>query len=73
LTENGCIVLKDNHASGPKRDFDETDYSWTRTKSEYLSLFERAGLEIVLDRKQKNFPKGMYEVRMYALKPLNES
>jgi len=68
LTENGCIILKDNHSSGQTRDFDDTDYSWTRTKSEYLSLFEQAGLNIVSDKKQNNFPKDMYQVRMYALK-----
>ncbi|KAI6191928.1 Methyltransferase [Aphelenchoides bicaudatus] len=69
LTENGLIVIKENHASGDKRDFDETDHSWTRTKDEHLELFEQAGLKIVCDRKQKNFPKGMYLVRMYGLKP----
>jgi protein N-terminal methyltransferase len=69
LKVDGLIVLKDNHASGNTRDFDETDSSWTRTKDEYLSLFEQAGLKIVSDRKQTNFPKGMYMVRMYGLKP----
>jgi protein N-terminal methyltransferase len=69
LTNNGCIIVKENHASGEEKDFDVEDYSWTRTGSEYQSLFEQAGLQVVYEKKQKNFPRGMYEVRMYALKP----
>jgi hypothetical protein len=72
LTKNGCIVLKENHASGTKRDFDEIDFSWTRTKAEFLSLFEEAGLDVVYEQKQQNFPKGMYQVYMYALKPVKD-
>lgn len=69
LRENGVIVVKENHASGNKRDFDTEDHSWTRIKSEFVDLFDKANLEIVLEKKQKNFPKGMYDVFMYALKP----
>lgn len=69
LTENGIIVVKENHASGKVRDFDETDHSWTRTKAEFLDMFKCAGLTVVSDRKQTNFPKSMYEVRTYGLKP----
>lgn len=33
-------------------------------------LFERAGLALVLTEKQKDFPKDLFEVRMYACKPM---
>ncbi|KAI6205207.1 Methyltransferase [Aphelenchoides besseyi] len=46
LTPNGCIVVKENHASGDKRDFDSKDNSWTRTKPEFKKVFDDAGLEI---------------------------
>ena len=72
LTRNGCIILKENHSSSASRDFDSEDYSWTRTHSEFLSLFEEARLDIVYEKKQQNFPKGMLEVRMYALKPMKD-
>ncbi|KAI6173633.1 RING-type domain-containing protein [Aphelenchoides besseyi] len=49
LTPNGCIVVKENHASGDTRDFDSDDNSWTRTKAEFKKVFDDAGLEIVAE------------------------
>ncbi|CAD5233917.1 unnamed protein product [Bursaphelenchus xylophilus] len=69
IKPNGIIVVKENLTSSSTRDFDSEDHSWTRTKEEFLQLFEDADLDIIMDRKQRNFPKGMYEVRMWALKP----
>ncbi|KAI6226451.1 hypothetical protein M3Y99_01295800 [Aphelenchoides fujianensis] len=68
LTPNGCIVLKDNHASGDKRDFDSEDHSWTRTREEFERMFEDARLEVVSVKKQTNFPKGMPGRMITALK-----
>jgi hypothetical protein len=34
-----------------------------------LELFDRAGLEVVASAKQRNFPKELFEVRQYALRP----
>uniref|UniRef100_A0AC35G8C8 Uncharacterized protein n=1 Tax=Panagrolaimus sp. PS1159 TaxID=55785 RepID=A0AC35G8C8_9BILA len=72
IKSQGCIVLKENVASG-KRDFDTIDNSWTRPEAEILTLFEQAGLNVILNRKQQNFPQGMYEVKMFALKPSKNS
>lgn len=51
--------------------FDYEDHSWTRPKHELHVLFKKSGLELLADRKQLNFPKGMYEVRMFALRPMS--
>ncbi|CAD5229805.1 unnamed protein product [Bursaphelenchus okinawaensis] len=64
LKPDGIIVVKENLTSSITRDFDNEDHSWTRTKDEFLQLFKDANLNVFMDRRQKNFPKGMYEVRM---------
>uniref|UniRef100_A0A7E4W6Q4 Alpha N-terminal protein methyltransferase 1 n=1 Tax=Panagrellus redivivus TaxID=6233 RepID=A0A7E4W6Q4_PANRE len=68
IKADGVIVLKEN-LSKEKREFDEQDSSWTRPQTEILALFEKAGLDVVANQKQKFFPLDMYEVRMFALKP----
>lgn len=69
LKEGGCIVLKENVSSSVDLyDFDEKDNSWTRPKSALLRLFQGAGLTIVAEKKQQNFPRGMLPVYMFALK-----
>lgn len=69
LTSNGrgCIVVKENMSSTNDRDFDEVDHSWTRARTVLVDIFEKAGLKIINEQVQKNFPKGMYQVRMFAL------
>ncbi|CEF69051.1 Alpha N-terminal protein methyltransferase 1 [Strongyloides ratti] len=69
LRDGGCIIVKDNLASGSGVDFDEEDSSWTRPKEYMEKLLTDAGLTIIENKKQLNFPKGMYEVRMFVLKP----
>uniref|UniRef100_A0A0N5BF73 Alpha N-terminal protein methyltransferase 1 n=1 Tax=Strongyloides papillosus TaxID=174720 RepID=A0A0N5BF73_STREA len=69
LRDGGCIIVKDNLASGENVDFDEEDSSWTRPREYMKKLLIDAGLTIIEDKKQLNFPKGMYEVRMFVLKP----
>uniref|UniRef100_A0A914X584 Uncharacterized protein n=2 Tax=Plectus sambesii TaxID=2011161 RepID=A0A914X584_9BILA len=67
LKEGGCVVLKENLSSSGKIDFDEQDHSYTRPHETLLELFEKAGLTLLRDKKQTNFPKGMYEM-LSALK-----
>uniref|UniRef100_A0A914CHS5 Alpha N-terminal protein methyltransferase 1 n=1 Tax=Acrobeloides nanus TaxID=290746 RepID=A0A914CHS5_9BILA len=69
IRPGGCIVLKENISSAQEKDFDTQDHSWTRPRALILELFKQAGLRVVSDRKQLHFPKGMYEVRMFALVP----
>lgn len=65
--DQGCIVVKENICPSKERDFDDVDHSWTRSRQLLLNIFEKAGLRLVCERLQKRFPKGMYEVRMFAL------
>jgi len=65
--EGGIIVLKENMASSEERDFDEEDNSWTRSYKIWQEIFQRADLRVIKEKKQTNFPKEMYEVRMFAL------
>ncbi|VDO48906.1 unnamed protein product [Onchocerca flexuosa] len=69
LKENGCIVLKENVSSSENGyDFDEEDNSWTRPKNALLQLFRSAGLTLMAEKKQQNFPKGMLPVYMFGLR-----
>lgn len=47
---------------------DKDDNSLTRSNTYMMELFQRAGLSIAYNIKQKNFPKNLFEVRMYILK-----
>lgn len=60
--------MKENIASGLVEEFDSEDNSWTRPKKDLLCLLKEAELAISIDKKQLNFPKGIYEVRMMALR-----
>lgn len=48
---------------------DQDDNSLTRSNAYMLDLIQRANLNLSYNIKQKNFPKGLYEVRMYVLQP----
>lgn len=62
------MVLKENVAKVEKQ-FDDEDHSWTRPLTDLYKLFNEAQVDVVLDKRQRNLPKGMFEVRMFALKP----
>lgn len=66
LAQNGIIVVKENVAPS-NRDFDEKDSSYTRSRDVLVDLFQKAELNIVYEEKQKNFPKEIYDVPMFAL------
>jgi len=70
LTEGGCVVLKENLTKGEQSDFDEVDNSWTRPRRLLLELYSKAGMVLLGERRQLNFPKAFYEVKMMALKPI---
>ncbi|VDM54743.1 unnamed protein product [Angiostrongylus costaricensis] len=72
LTENGVIVFKDNLSAQQESEFDSEDNSWTRPEKLVLQLFERSKLRVVTENVQTGFPKGMYKVKMYALKPIKK-
>ncbi|KAL1611811.1 hypothetical protein SLS60_000031 [Paraconiothyrium brasiliense] len=65
------IVVKENLSTDLKgKDiYDEEDSSVTRSDEKFRQLFKEAGLEIVATELQKGFPKELFPVRIYALKP----
>ncbi|XP_050389359.1 N-terminal Xaa-Pro-Lys N-methyltransferase 1-A [Patella vulgata] len=68
LSPNGMIIVKENTASDTERDFDSSDSSFTRPRREFVDLITQSGLTIVKEEKQKGFPKGVYDVFMFALR-----
>lgn len=72
LDKNGVIVVKENFTKDTSTIFDETDSSVTRPINQFKKLVKQAGLKIVKEAHQKNFPKSLYPVYMIALKPLTK-
>ena len=72
LSKGGWIVVKENLSNDHLgRDvYDETDSSVTRTDEKFRALFKEAGLKVVASELQRGMPKGLYEVRSYALQPM---
>ncbi|XP_049814582.1 N-terminal Xaa-Pro-Lys N-methyltransferase 1 [Schistocerca nitens] len=73
LKKNGIIVVKENLASSNSVDVDEQDSSVTRPEQLLLQLLNQSGLRCVRQRKQKNFPQALYQVKMYALRPSDQA
>jgi protein N-terminal methyltransferase len=63
----GYIGIKENVSPAGVL-FDSADSSCTRSDNLFKEIFQTAGLEIVKEKKQLGFPKGIYEVKMYLLK-----
>ena len=72
LSAGGWIVVKENLSNDHlARDvYDDTDSSVTRTDEKFRTLFKEAGLKVVASELQRGMPKGLYDVRSYALQPL---
>jgi protein N-terminal methyltransferase len=68
---NSWIVVKENMSTNIYGNdiYDPEDSSVTRSDTNFRKLFQEAGLKIVATQEQKGFPKDLYPVRMYALKP----
>lgn len=69
LKTNGVIILKENVTSGDDLELDEYDSSVTRPMNLYRKLFEKANLDCYRVVKQQHFPKGLFSVFMFVLKP----
>lgn len=61
--------MKENVTSSNKLEKDEVDSSVTRPMKHLLRIFKKAKLKIVKELKQEDFPKGIYPVYMFALRP----
>ena len=69
LKPGGMVFMKENNA---KDGFvlDTDDSSLTRSHKYFMHLFEdQLGWEVAKHRLQKDFPKELFGVRMYALRP----
>ncbi|KAL4439667.1 hypothetical protein ABPG75_002668 [Micractinium tetrahymenae] len=72
LKAGGMLFIKEN-VTDKGFIVDRSDASVTRNANHlshqyYVQLFERAGLRMTHTALQKDFPKGLFKVRMYALK-----
>ncbi|KAJ1520160.1 hypothetical protein ONE63_004376 [Megalurothrips usitatus] len=70
LKANGVIVMKENATSSGVVEVDTTDSSATRPLDRLLQLVNQAGLQRVKQRRQENFPQGLYPVYMIATRPI---
>ncbi|KAH9063299.1 AdoMet dependent proline di-methyltransferase-domain-containing protein [Lactarius vividus] len=69
----GVIVIKENvcrdgEGSVPAIQFDEEDSSVTRSDLHWKKIFREAGLSILREQVQLGLPKGLFTVKMYALR-----
>ena len=69
LKPNGILVVKENMTSSGQVEMDKEDSSVTRPESELKRLFEESGYEILIELMQQKFPKDIYKVKMFALRP----
>merc|ERR1719313_1412512 len=69
IRPSGMITVKENVVLHGRHVFDEEDNSITRTDLQYKQLFEAAGLELVLEQRQFDWPQDLFPVMMYALRP----
>lgn len=71
LSENGVVCVKDNVA---RNGFlvDKEDCSVMRCSKYMKALFARAGLKVVKETRQVDFPRHVFPVRTYALRKAEE-
>lgn len=68
LKPGGLVVVKENVASGGFV-LDKADSFLTRSEDHFMALFSQAGYCVLRRKVQKNFPKELFAVIMYSLKP----
>lgn len=66
LNEGGVIILKENHCSVGFV-VDKSDCSVTRSATLFKEIFSKAGLKIVKEETQLDWPQDLFAIRMYAL------
>lgn len=69
LVKGGVICLKENTCDETDFVLDRNDASVTRSVPYLLHLIKQAGLRVVLQQHQTNFPKEIFPVPMIALEP----
>lgn len=71
LAPGGVVVVKDNVARSGFL-VDKDDSSIMRSDRYMRHVFDRADLSVVKHARQLDFPRSIYPVRMYALRPLTD-
>lgn len=69
LKRDGVIIIKENVTSSGEVEVDTKDSSVTRPMKKFREIFKSSGLDLLRLMKQNNFPKGIYTVYMFALRP----
>lgn len=69
LKPNGLIVLKENVSGTYGFQLDEKDSSLIRSMDLFRKIFELANLDCYRVLKQNHFPKELFSVFMFVLKP----
>ncbi|KOC66752.1 Alpha N-terminal protein methyltransferase 1 [Habropoda laboriosa] len=72
LNSNGLIVIKENVTNSKNSEIDTKDSSVTRPLSEFYHIFQESKLVCIKEEQQHKFPRGLYPVYMFALKPDNK-
>jgi len=67
LKKHGLIILKDNVILRGGFVVDRTDSSITRNDQHMKDIFKAAGLNVIQEQVQRDFPKELYPVKMYCL------
>ena len=60
----GLIGIKENITSNCENIFDEEDSSYTRCLPSILTLVKKAGLTVIQQQDQTDFPDSIYAVKM---------
>ena len=71
LAEGGCIFFKENTTTVAGQGsfiVDKEDNSITRSDAHYKQLFHDAGMELVREARQEEFPQELFDVKMYCLR-----
>lgn len=69
LNPNGVIVVKENVSQTDEGEIDTEDSSITRSFLNFCIIFQQANLKCIAKRTQRNFPRELFRVEMFALKP----
>lgn len=66
LNEGGVIIVKEN-SSDKGFYVDKEDCTVVRSSMLYRKLFEQAGLKVIKEQKQSDWPTDLFEPLMFAL------
>ncbi|CCW67997.1 unnamed protein product [Phytomonas sp. Hart1] len=67
LTPQGYIFFKENCINGTTFVVDREDSSLTRSDLHYKQLFKKAGVRVVMESLQQEWPQDLFPVMMYGL------